>query len=334
MKVLATHRGIVLAYAVTIVLLLLTSAMVPGFFSSSHLRSLIVLAAFIGIAAFGQTFVIISGGIDLSVPWVLNGAAVFITLFAHGRNQPLWWAAPLLLIAGALVGTFNGIGVAMVGIPAIVMTLAMNVILQGIVLVTTRGAPTASAPPALQFLAVGRIGGIPVVLALWALLAGVATILLSRTVFGRYLYALGTNATVARFSGVPVTRTVVLSYGLSGFATALAGLLLTGYSGQAYLGMGDPYLFTSIAAVAIGGTSIVGGSGHYSGTIAGAFMLTILNGLLAALKFSSGTLQVVYGAVILVAVASSSEAISELLFPKQSFLAGDRSQVQESRPDN
>ena len=309
-----THRGILVAYLATITLLLFTSLVSTGFLAGAHLRSMALLAAFIGIVALGQTFVIIGGGIDLSVPWVLNGAAVFVTLFAHGHNEPLLWAVPLLLVAGALVGMINGLGIEAAGVPPIIMTLAVNVILQGGILICTGGAPTAAAPTALQFLAVGRVGGIPVVLVIWAVLAVTATILLSKTTFGRYLYALGANATVAKYSGVPTLRTVVLSYTLSGFTAALVGMLLTGYSGQAYLGMGDPYLFTSIAAVAIGGTSIMGGSGHYIGTIAGAFLLTILTALLPALNLSSGALQIVYGIVILVTVSLASEAAPKLLF--------------------
>jgi ribose transport system permease protein len=312
------HRGILVAYLATIALLLLTSLVSPGFLAGAHLRSMAMLAALIGIVALGQTFVIIGGGIDLSIPWVLNGAAVFVTLFAHARNQPLLWAVPLLLSAGALVGMINGLGIAVAAVPPIIMTLAVNVILQGSILICTGGAPTATAPAALQFLAVGRIGGIPVVIGIWVLLAVAATILLSKTVAGRYLYALGTNATVAEYSGVPTLRITVLSYTLSGFTAALVGMLLTGYSGQAYLGMGDPYLFTSIAAVAIGGTSIRGGSGHYIGTIAGACLLTILTALLPALNLSSGTLQIVYGIVILVTVAMASEAAPKLLFWRRS----------------
>jgi ribose transport system permease protein len=312
------HRGILVAYLATIALLLLTSLVSPGFLAGAHLRSMAMLAALIGIVALGQTFVIIGGGIDLSIPWVLNGAAVFVTLFAHARNQPLLWAVPLLLSAGALVGMINGLGIAVAAVPPIIMTLAVNVILQGSILICTGGAPTATAPAALQFLAVGRIGGIPVVIGMWVLLAVAATVLLSKTVAGRYLYALGTNATVAEYSGVPTLRITVLSYTLSGFTAALVGMLLTGYSGQAYLGMGDPYLFTSIAAVAIGGTSIMGGSGHYIGTIAGACLLTILTALLPALNLSSGTLQIVYGIVILVTVAMASEAAPKLLFWRRS----------------
>lgn len=310
---LARHRSILFAYLGLILLLVVTGLVAPGFLSPTHFRSLAVLAAFIGIVALGQTFVVIGGGIDLSVPWVLNAAAVLMTLFAHGQDAPLVWIVPLLLAAGTLVGVVNGLGVGLFGVPPIIMTLAVNVILQGGILVYTGGAPPATAPAAIQFLAVGRIAGFPVIVLLWIVLAILATLLLSKTAFGRYLYAVGSSATVAEFSGVPTLRTSVGAYALSGFTAALAGMLLTGYSGQAYLGMGDPYLFTSIAAVAIGGASILGGSGHYVGTIAGALVLTVLTGLLPALNLSNGALLVVYGAVILVTVALASEALTDLL---------------------
>jgi ribose transport system permease protein len=308
MAIILRHRAIFLAYLGMIALLLLTSLFSPGFLSAGHLRSIAVLAAFVGIVGIGQTFVIIGGGIDLSVPWVLNCAAVLVTLLSKGQDGPLVWAIPLLLAAGAIVGTINGLGIQLFGIPPIIMTLAVNVILQGGILVYTGGAPPGMAPGLIQYLAVGRIASVPVVLLIWAALAAIAAVLLSKTAFGRYLYALGTSASVAEFSGVPTLLTSVLAYTVSGFTAALAGILLTGYSGQAYLGMGDPYLFTSIAAVAIGGASILGGSGHYVGTIAGAFVLTILTGLLPALNLSNGALLIVYGLVILVTVSLASEA--------------------------
>jgi ribose transport system permease protein len=305
---LQRHRAILLAYLGMIVLLLLTSLFSPGFLSPGHLRSIAVLAAFVGIVAVGQTFVIIGGGIDLSLPWVLNCAAVLVTLLSGGEDAPLIWVIPLLLAAGAAVGMVNGLGITLFGIPPIIMTLAVNVILQGGILVHTGGAPPGMAPDLIQFLAVGRIFSVPVVLLIWAVLAVIAAVLLSKTAFGRYLYALGTSASVAEFSGVPTLRTSVAAYTISGMTAALAGILLTGYTGQAYLGMGDPYLFTSIAAVAIGGASILGGTGHYVGTIAGAFVLTILTGLLPALNLSNGALLIVYGLVILVTVSLASDA--------------------------
>ncbi len=312
MGALGRHRTIVLAYAGMIVLLTLTSLVSPGFLAPSHLRSLTVLAAFTGLVALGQTLVIIGGGIDLSVPWVLNSAAVLVTLMAGGQDGPLLYAVPLVLVGGAVVGALNGLGIGVLGVPPIIMTLGINVILQGAILVYTGGAPTATAPPAIQALAVGHVGPVPTILILWAVLAALVTLLLSKTAFGRYLYAMGTSATVAEYSGVPTLRTTVLTYMLSGITAALAGILLTGYTAQAYLGMGDPYLFTSIAAVAIGGAAITGGTGHYIGTIAGAFVLTILTGLLPALNLSNGALLVVYGVVILVTVSLGSDVLPEL----------------------
>jgi ribose transport system permease protein len=305
---LLRNRAILLAYLGMVALLLLTSLFSPGFLSPGHLRSIAVLAAFVGIVAIGQTFVIIGGGIDLSLPWVLNCAAVLVTLLSGGQNAPLVWVIPLLLVAGALIGMINGLGVTLFGVPPIIMTLAVNVILQGSILVYTGGAPPGMAPGLIQYFAVGRIASVPVVLFIWAALAAVAALLLSKTAFGRHLYALGTSASVAEFSGVPTLRTSVIAYTISGFTAALAGILITGYAGQAYLGMGDPFLFTSIAAVAIGGASILGGSGHYVGTIAGAFVLTILTGLLPALNLSNGALLIVYGLVILVTVSLASDA--------------------------
>lgn len=306
------HRPILLAYAGMLVLLAATAMISPGLVSESNLRSIVVLAAFVGIVAMGQTFVIIGGGIDLSIPWVLNCAAILMTLLSAGQDAALVWVVPLVLAGGMVIGLANGLGVALFGVPPIIMTLASNVILQGLILVFTGGSPTPAAPDLVRFLAVGRIGPVPVIALIWLALTIIATILLSRSSFGRYLYAVGTNATVAAFSGVPTRRTTVLSYVLSGFTAALAGILLTGYSGQAYLGMGDAYLFTSVAAVAIGGASILGGTGHYLGTVAGAFVLTILTGLLPALNLSNGALLIVYGAVILITVSIGSDLASNV----------------------
>jgi ribose transport system permease protein len=303
------YRTTLLAYAGAFLLFTLTSLYSPGFAAPSHLRSLVVVSAFTGIVALGQTLVIIGGGIDLSVPWVLNSAAVLITLIASGENGPLLWAVPLIVAGGALVGVVNGVAIAWLAIPAIIMTLSTNVILQGALLLVTGGRPPAVAPPLLRTLATGEIAALPIILLIWAALAALATLALGVTTLGRYIYALGTSRTVATFSGVPVRRASVATYVISGATAAFAGVLLTGYSGQAYLGMGNPYLFTSIAAVAIGGASILGGSGTYLGTIAGALVLTILTGLLPIFRLSNGALQVIYGLVILFTVSLATPAV-------------------------
>ena len=195
------HRAILFAYLGMIILLLLTSLIAPGFLGVSHLRSLVVLAAFIGIVALGQTFVIIGGGIDLSVPWILNCAAVLMTLAANGQDRPLVWIVPLLLFAGALIGAVNGLGVALFGVPPIIMTRAVNVILQGehpgpIPAAARRRRRRRRSSISLS----GGLGGVPVILLIWVVLAAIATVLLTKTAFGRQLYAVGSSASVAEFS--------------------------------------------------------------------------------------------------------------------------------------
>jgi ribose transport system permease protein len=297
------NRNILLAYVGALAIFAVTSAFSPGFASENHVRILLIEASFIGIVALGQTVVILGGGIDLTVPWTLNGAAILVSLFADGRNAALVWAIPLVIVLGAGVGVVNGVGIALLGINPIIMTLGVNVILFGAVLGYTHGAPPAAAPGHVEYLATGRAGPIPVNTLIWAALAAVATVLLTWTAFGRHLYALGTNRTVAQFSGIAISRVTITTYVISGMTAAFAGILLTGYTGQAYLGMGDPFLFSSVAAVAIGGASILGGSGHYLGTVAGALILTVLAGLLPILNLNEAARQIIYGAVILVTVA-------------------------------
>jgi ribose transport system permease protein len=309
---------VLLAYAAALLLFAAVSLYSPGFANPSHVATLVTLASFIGIVAIGQTVVIVGGGIDLSVPWVLNSAAILVTALAHGQNWPLIWIVPLILAMGCGIGVINGIGIALLRVPPIVMTMSVNVIAQGLLLILTRGFPPPLAPSALTVVAAGKLGPVPFILLVWIALAAIIVIIERRTVFGRYLYALGSNRTVAALSGVPVARTTITAYAISGTTAALAGILLTGYSRQAYLGMGDPYLFTSIAAVAIGGVSILGGTGSYLGTIAGALILTILNGLLPIFRLDAGALRIIYGLVILLAVFIAAPSLRELLARRRS----------------
>jgi ribose transport system permease protein len=313
MRWLTAPSPILLAYAAALLLFGLVRLYSPGFASPAHVGTLITLAAFTGIAAIGQTTVIIGGGIDLSVPWTMNSAAILATALAHGQNLPLLWIVPLILVVGCAIGVVNGIGIALLRVPPIVMTMSVNVIIQGLLLITIGGFPPPLAPSTLTFVAAGKLGPVPAILLLWIVLAAVVVVVERRTAFGRYLYALGSNRTVALLSGVPVARTTITAYAISGTTAALAGILLCGYSRQAYLGMGDPYLFTSIAAVAIGGASILGGTGSYAGTIAGALILTVLNGLLPIFRLDAGALKIIYGIVILLAVFIAAPALRDLL---------------------
>ena len=300
------NRPILLAYALVIVLAVFGELVAGGFLSTSHIDQLLIEASFIAFVALGQSFVIMSGGIDLSIPWVLNGAAVLLTIFANGSNGKTLWLFPLLLAGGAVVGLLNGIGVMFLRIPPIIMTLGMSSMVEGGLLLYTNGGSGNNAPTGVVYMATHRWGPVPVVAVVWLAVLVVATVVLSATPFGRRLYATGLNRRVAEFSGVNVRWVTVSVYVISGVAAALAGLVLAGYVGESYLGMGDPYLFASVAAVAIGGASVLGGTGNYVGTTAGALVLALLAAILPILGFSQATLEIVYGLVILVAVSLSS----------------------------
>lgn len=300
------QRRILLAYLAAFMIFGLTSAFSPGFASVSHIAVLLLGASFVGMVALGQTFVILSGGIDLSIPSLVTAGAILMAKLTDGDSSALVWVVPLLLVGAALVGLVNGLGVAKLNVSPIVITLGMSGIITGALLVYTGGSP-AKAPPALiSRLANDRFGVLRWDIVIWAILAVCAMFVLSRTAFGRGLYAVGTNKTVAHFSGLPTDRIIASTYVTSAVMSALTGILLTGYAGQAFLSMGIPYLFASVAAVAIGGTPLSGGSGHYAGTIAGALILTVLEGLLPVLNLNVAALPMIYGVVILATVAVAS----------------------------
>ncbi len=184
------------------------------------------------------------------------------------------------------------------------MTLAMNGIMEGLTLGLSGGLTCTScasyAPPLIQQAVHGHALGIPAALWLWLGITAVVSFVLSFTTFGRSTYAIGTNARASFLAGIPVQVTTVVLYMLSGVFAALAGIMLVGFGGQASLGMGDPYLFQSIAAVVIGGVYILGGRGHYIGTVAGSICLVTLVSVLLAMNMPDYGRSIIYGVIILV----------------------------------
>ena len=245
---------------------------------------------------------ILTGGIDLSVAWNLNFSAILFTQTINGRHETgvIAWATLLALLAGTAVGGVNGLGVAILRIPSLVMTLGMNTVMLGVALVYTNGSPQGLAPRYARALATGKIGGqVPWALVFWAGLSLVLIVLLKYGIFGRRIYAIGNNRRTALLSGTPVQQTLVLVYAFSGLTAGLGGILLAGYSNNTFLGMGDAYVLQSIAAVVIGGTSILGGSGGYGGTIAGAIMIVLLQNSLQVAGIRPAGQQILYGVIIL-----------------------------------
>jgi ribose transport system permease protein len=301
-ETLRRNRAIVTAYAIAAALFVGGTIQSLDFASSGQIQTMLVYAAFIGIIGFGQTLCILTGGVDLSVPWTLTGSAVLTSVLADGDGSKIPAIMLLVLALAVVVGLINGIGVAYAGVPPIIMTLGMNGALQGLVLVYTNGGISSKPPDGLTNFVTGDVLGVPTIVAIWAVVIVIACVLLTATAFGRRLYALGTNARAAELAGVRVRRVLVVPYVVSAVGAAGTGLLLMGFTGQAFLTMGDPYLFSSAVAVAVGGASILGGSGHYAGTVAGALVLTFVASLLPLFHLGTAWLQISYGVILLITV--------------------------------
>ena len=297
------RRRILYAFAAGIALFAIGEAVRPGFGSWDGIRAVLVEACFVGLVAAGQTFIILIGGIDLSVPWVLNASAIVMVVSALGHNDRALPAVLLTLGLGAAIGAANGIGIAILGLPAVVMTLAMNGIVEGLTLGLsgglTCGSCAAYAPPIIQAAVHHEILGVPSILLLWLAVIAIVSVVLSLTRFGRATYAVGNNARASFLAGIDVRATTIALYALSGLFASLAGIALVGFGGQAALGMGEPFLFQSIAAVVIGGVYILGGRGHYIGTVAGSISLVALVSVLMAMNMPEYGRNIIYGVIIL-----------------------------------
>ena len=264
--------------------------------------ALVVLSGFLAILALGQGTVILTGGLDLSVPWTIGFCGILLAGMVQGSDAALLYALPIVLALACVIGFVNGVGVVALGLSPIVVTLAMNGFLQGAALLYSHGTPAGFASPLLRWFMTGHLAGVtPVVFFLIAFVI-FATVLLSDTPFGRRVYGIGNGIRVARLSGIAVGRTTIGVYMLSALCSALVGVLLTGFSGQGSLGMGDDYLLPSIAVVVVGGALITGGRGSYLGMLGGALLLTSLQTLLAGTTLPYATRTILFGLVVLVAV--------------------------------
>lgn len=288
-----------LTFVLVALVWLIAGLTLRGFGAYGHLRYLLELAAVIGIAAAGQTLVILMGGIDLSVGAIITVTAILLPLIS-----PAWDPTGLVGIALALaiatgIGFLNGAGAAYLRVPPIIMTLAMATFLQGLLVVVAGGSAVTVSNPAVILLGQARPLGVPSGVLLWIVVSAVVLALIHRMPIGARFLAIGANPLAARLSGVSLTRNTLILYALSGFFAGLAGILVLGMNRQGYVGIGDPYLLTSIAAVVLGGTSILGGRGTYAGTIPGAILLVTTTALITVVNASPGWRSIMFGTLIL-----------------------------------
>jgi ribose transport system permease protein len=283
--------------ALSLVLWILT----PHFLTVSNLLNVAEQTSINAVVAVGMTFVILSGGIDLSVGSIvaLSGVVLGIALRAE---QPLWRALPLALLIGANCGLVNGLLIGFGSLPPFIVTLGTMSIARGVALMITEGRPVSGFEPSFRVLATGRIAFVPAPVIAMAAVYLVAHFVLTRTTFGRYVYAIGGNEEATRLSGVAVRGQKMLIYGASGVTSAAAAIILTARLNSAQPIAGMMYELDAIAATVIGGTSLMGGEGTLGGTLVGALIMGVLRNGLNLLGVSSFLQQVVIGAVIVVAV--------------------------------
>jgi ribose transport system permease protein len=295
--------AVFLVYGFAAVIYLITGLKSPSFLTGGKLESVFVLASVLGVLALAQQVVLIVGGVDLSLPWTMNMGAVLIAHFPHATAAQSIEGVVATLACGLAVGLANGFGVAVVGISPIIMTLGMNGLVQGVVDVVTNGAGFLNAPSWVGTLGSGSTLGAPNILIAWGAVAIVAVVVLGNTTLGARLYATGSSSTASTFAGLRVRRVLIAAYAVDGLVATFGGILLCGYVGESYLGMGDPYLFMSVAAAVIGGVSIYGGRGSYIGVIGGALTLTLLGYLFAAFALGQAPSDVAEGVIVVLVVA-------------------------------
>ena len=295
-------RALLAAMGCIVVLLVGGALYDRNFLSLDYLLQQLQVASFLGVIATGVMLVVLLGHIDLSIPGVVTIGGMMSTAAAGHDGLAGSLAIPFAVACGLGIGVANGIGVAYLRVPSMIFTLATNAIAQGLMVVHTSGfAPQDHATPTMHWLAVERsIGGIPNAVWVWAAIGAATVTLLRRTTFGRRIYAIGNSERAVFLSRGNVRRVVVACFALAGASSAFAGVLLAGYSTKAYQAMGDPYVLPAIAAVVLGGTSILGGRGTYLGTVAGVVLVTLLQSILSIVQMPEAGRQVIYGAVIIV----------------------------------
>jgi ribose transport system permease protein len=299
MRLLSDHPLWVLG-GVLVALIAITGAIQPSYLSVGGLRNTVLLAAPLGIMAAAQTLLMLTGGIDLSVAMVATGAA-----YVAGNRSPSGALIAIAsgLLVGLIAGAANGVGVGVFQVNPLIMTLAMSAILLGLFTAWAQTIFTGSTTvaPLIKTLGGGSFLGnrIPYNALVWVVVAVVVLWILRRTGLGRITYAVGDNPIAARLSGVRIWQVHLVLYTLAGLLAALAGILLAGRTGAVDLQLASTFLLPSVAAAVIGGTSIFGGVGSYSGTILGALILSVLNSMLTFLNVGQAIQQVVYGLIVL-----------------------------------
>ena len=284
-----------------VLLCIVITIVTPNFLSVSNITNVFTQVSVNAIIAIGMTFVILTGGIDLSVGSTLAiSGAVGASIVKSTGN--VFLAIIVAAVIGIAVGLINGLLVSKGKLQAFIVTLATMTIFRGATLVFTDGTPISKLPEAFVKIGNGKLGFMPIPVIITIIIAIIAVYALSQTRFGRYLYALGGNEDASRLSGINTDKIKTLVYVVSGFASAIAGVIITSRIGSASPNAGTGFELDAIAAVVRGGTSLAGGEGTITGTLIGALIIGVLNNGLNLMNVSPFYQSIVIGLVILIAV--------------------------------
>jgi ribose transport system permease protein len=294
-------QQILILLSVLLIIIIVAGILKPGFLTAKHLISIAHDTSIIGIASIGQTIVILTGGIDLSVGATMLLADAVGAMLMGGQNRLL----PILICLGLaiLIGAINGAGIAFLRIPPFIMTLGMMILLTGVIFIYAKTSGFSS--PVLRYLSIQKIGVIPILLIIWIFLAALMAVVMRLTVFGRSTYAIGSNPIASYRSGIRNKVTILIVYTISGLFAGIAGLFLLGYTGVPEMtyrggGLGSNYTLASIASVLIGGTVFVGARGGLERTIFGVLILKVLFSMLTMLGISQPGQLIVQGVIIMI----------------------------------
>ncbi|GAB4014867.1 ABC transporter permease [Spirosoma koreense] len=285
---------------------LVLSLITPNFLTWSNLMIVVTQVSINALLAFGVTFVIITGGIDLSLGSMVAVTGVVAATFAHPDDYPLIVPILMGLLAGLAMGAFNGFVITRSKVPPFIVTLGTMTIGRGLALILSKGRPISNLSDSFNFIGGGQLLGIPMPIFILVILFVICAILLNKTLLGRYMYAIGGNEQAARASGIPLNKIKMTVYTLCGGLAALAGILLTSRitTGQPNAGAG--FELDAIAAAIIGGTSTSGGTGTMSGALIGALLIGVISNGLDLLNVTSYYQEVVMGIIIIGAVVLDS----------------------------
>jgi inositol transport system permease protein len=291
---------------ILIALMILMSVLSPTFLTSGNLINIIRQMAVVGIVAIGVTMVIITTGIDLSSGSVIALTSVVVASMAHPGTLPVVLVILIGLGIGALTGVINGAIISKGRIAPFIVTLGMMTAARGAALLYTGGKPIGNLSDSFKFIGQGSLFGIPVPILIFILVGFISYLILNKTKFGKYTYAIGGNEQAAHIAGVNVDKYKIMIYGYAGLLSALAGIILTSRIASGQPTAGTMYELDAIAAAVIGGTSLSGGIGTIGGTIIGALIIGVMNNGLDLLNVSSYWQQILKGGIITAAVLIDS----------------------------